>query len=399
MRSSLRCLLLISLVAMLAAPAAAQVYSSPSTCQSCGTVQAYRLSYQTVYDQQQVTAYKTIYETAYEDRQVTTYKPVWETQYRDASYNRVSYMPETAEREEQYTVARQIVETQERTEVSTVLKPVCETSYRTEYRTVMQPVTTCQTQYVDQGQYVEQTVLKPGLPQTKLAWQPAASVTDPVTGAVTYQRAGLYWVQSPAGRYEVQRVWQPNVVAQQVQQTNYVPQTVAEQVPVQVTRYVPEQVTKVVPYQVCRVVQEPQVRKVQYTTYKQVVERVEQQVPERVCKMVAVQETVRTPRCVEKQVPVTYSVAVPRVVCTRIPIDACGNPVQTCCSSADAYTSASCAASDCVSISTTVPSAQPQSSEPTPANPNKKPGAATEAPRTFGPQSSESEWRGAAERP
>ena len=49
---------------------------------------------------------------------------------------------------------------------------------------------------------------------------------DPATGQTVYQRAGLYWAQTQRGQYEVQKVWHPNVVAQQVQQTNYVPETV-----------------------------------------------------------------------------------------------------------------------------------------------------------------------------
>ena len=177
----------------------------------------------------------------------------------------------------------------------TVARPVYETSYRTEYHTVMQPVTTCRTEYVDQGRYVEQTVLKPGLPATRLAWQPAACVIDPVTGAVYQQPAGLYWQQSPAGRYEVQRTWQPQMVAHQVQQTTLVPQTVAKQVPVQTCHMVQEQQVRKVPYQVCRMVQEQVRRKVPYTVNREVIERVENKVPVQVCRMVQEQVVRKVP--------------------------------------------------------------------------------------------------------
>jgi hypothetical protein len=253
-------------------------------------------------------------------------------------------------------------ETATRQECYTVRRPVYETAYRTECQTVMQPVTSYRTEYVDQGCYVEQIVMKPGLPKSRLRWASGSSTLDPMTGAVVYNPPGLYWEQTPRGRYEVQRVWQPNPVAVQVPQTSYVPQTVSRQVPVQVCRYVEEQVVRDVPYQVCRIVREEQVRKVPYTVCRQVVERVEQQVPVQVCRMVteeqtrevpvttcrmvyedrveqvpyrvcrmeAVQETVQVPRCVEKRIPVTYTTYVPRVVCCRVPIDACGVPLGSC---------------------------------------------------------------------
>ena len=377
MNVPLRVLLSLSLVAAASVPAAAQVCCPPAASLTCAG-QTYRIVYQTVYEQQQVTAYRIEYETVYDEQQVTTYKPVWETQYRDNSYNRVSYLPETAEREEQYTVLRPVWETHERDECYTVSKPVYETAYRAECRTVMQPVTTCQTRYVDQGCFVEQTVLKPGMPHNRLTWQPGGCATDPATGAVAYRSPGLYWVQIPGGRYEVQRVWKPNVVAQQVQQTNYVPQVVTEQVPVQVCRYQQEQVCKKVPYQVCRMVPEPCVRKVQYTTYKQVVERVEQQVPVQVCKMVAFQETVRVPRCVEKRIPVTYTYSVPRVVCCRVPVDPCGVPLEVEIAPG--------------TVSGGVPAVKSQ--EPTPAKTGKKADAADEVPKANGgTKKPGGEWR------
>ena len=387
-----RVALALSVVALCGGPAAAQLWCPSSACITSADGQAYRLVYQTVYDQQEVTAYRIEYETVCEEQQVTTYRPVWETeirecrytvarpvmetstreerymvcrplwetQMRDCSYNRVRYVQETAEREERYTVCRPVWETCQRQECYTVRRPVYETAYRTECQTVMRPVTTCRTEYVDQGCLAEQMVFKPSLPKTRLRWVSGGSTIDPATGAAVYHPPGLYWEQTPRGTYEVQRVWQPNVVARQVPQTTYVPQTVSRQVPVQVCRYQEEQVCRTVPYQVCRMVQEEQVRRVPYTVCRQVVDRVEQQVPVqvcrwvneervqqipvttcqmvyeqrvekvpyRVCRMEAVQETVRVPRCVEKRIPITYTCRVPRVVCYRVAVDPCGVPLQ-----------------------------------------------------------------------
>ena len=229
-------------------------WAAPSGCLACADGQTYRIVYQTVFEQQQVTAYRIDYETVIEERPVTTYKPVWETAVRENRYTVARPVVETAEREETYTVQRPVYETAEREEAYTVMKPVYETAYRTEYHTVYQPVTTYRTQYVDQGCYAEQMVLKPCWPVTRLAWQSGGCTVDPVTGQTVYQRAGLYWVQTPRGEYEVQRVWHPNVVAQQIPQTCMVPQTVAQQVPMQVCKYVPETVVRKVPVQVCRMV-------------------------------------------------------------------------------------------------------------------------------------------------
>jgi len=380
-------LVLLFLVAA-AATASAQIDCPSSACLTASTGQTYRIVYQTVYEQRQYTAYRIEYETVCEQRQVTSYKPVWETAVRENRYTVAKPVLETSEREETYTVQRPVYETSERQEVYTVqrpvyetaereetytvMKPVYETSYRTECRTVYQPVTTCQTRYVDQGCYADQMVLKPSWPSSKLTWQSGGCAVDPVTGQTTYQKAGLYWAQTQHGKYEVQKVWQPNIVPQQYQQTAYVPQTVSQQIPVQVCKMVPEQVVRKIPYQVCRMVTEQQVRKVPVTTCRMVTEqcvrkvpvttckmvyeeRVEQ-VPYQVCRMVAQQQTVSVPRCVEKRIPVNYTCNVPKLVCYRIPLDACGNPING-------------------TSTTTSSPAQPQ--QPTPA---KKPAAADVKP-------------------
>ena len=368
------------------AAAAAQDTYSPAGCMSCQG-REYRLVYQTQYEQRQTTSYRIEYETQYEERRETRYRPVWETevrerrytvskpiletaereervtvmkpvcetQVRDESYDTVHYVQETAEREERVIVNQPVTETAEREECYTVQRPVVETVYRPQCRTVMQPVVTQQTQFVDQGCYQDQVTYKPSWWQHQLAWQSGGCAVDPVTGQVVYQRPGFYWAPVNRGTYEVARVWQPNVVAQQVQQVQYVPQTVTEQVPVQVTRYQSEQVVRKVPYQTCRIVQQEVVRKIPYTVSRPVVERVErkvpvqvyrmvteeqvrkvpyqtcrmvqeervEQVPTQVCRMEAYEETVRIPHVVEKRIPVTCNYTVPHVECYRVPVDDC----------------------------------------------------------------------------
>lgn len=264
MRIPRRLLLLLSVLAMSAVPGAAEVCSPTTVFMPADGGPAYQIVYRTVYDQRQVTAYRIEYETVHEEQQVTSYRPVWETRFRRECY--------------------------------TVSKPVMQTVYRTEYHTVMQPVVSTRTEYVDQGCYEEHTAYRPLPPSLRLRRMSAGCSVDPLTGATVYQRPGLYWVEVPRGRWEVQRVWRPNLVARQVQQTTYCPQTVARQVPVQVCRYEQQQVWRNVPYQVRR--------------------------------MEPVQQTIRVPRCVEKRVPVTYTCRVPRVVCCRVPIDACGVPLD-----------------------------------------------------------------------
>lgn len=321
------------------------VLASSGAAQSCcdsGAVtcgQTYRLVYQTVCEQRQVTAYRIEYENVCEERQVTAYKPVWETAVRENRYTVARPVYETAEREETYTVMKPVYETAEREECYTVMRPVYETSCRTEYHTVMQPVTTLQTRFVDRGCFAEQMVLKPGLPATRLTWQSAGCAVDPATGQTVYQRPGLYWSQTPRGRYEVQRVWQPNVIAEQVPQVSYVPQTVARQIPVQVCKYVPERVVRKVPYQVCR--------------------------------MVAEQQTVRVPRTVEKRIPVTYTYNVPRLVCYRIPLDACGEPIGQPATMAAPSSSA----------------VMESPRQPTPVAPTKQPSTSADVKPELGPQS------------
>ena len=291
MIAPIRFALVLSVLLASAVPAAGQDSCPSTACLTCPCGQTYRIVYQTVYEQRQFTAYRVEYETVCEQRPVTTYKPIWETAVRENRYTVARPVMETAVHDEAYTVQRPVYETAERDESYTVMRPVYETAYRTECHTVLQPVTTYLTQYVDQGCFHEQTVLKPALPVTRLAWQSGTCAVDPVTGQTVYQRAGLYWVQTPRTECEVQKVWCPNVVAQQVPQTTYVPQTVTQQVPMQVCKYVPEQVCRKVPVQVCRMVTEQCVRKVPVTTCRMVYEERVDQVPYQVCRMVAEQRS------------------------------------------------------------------------------------------------------------
>ncbi|HUT14471.1 MAG TPA: hypothetical protein VMY42_28555 [Thermoguttaceae bacterium] len=312
-----------------AVPGVAQVWRPASACMTCENGQRYQLVYQTVYDRQEVTAYRMDYETVYDQQQVTSYRPVWETEVRTCRYRVCRPVAETTVRKEYCTVMKPVWETQQREERYTVRRPVYETSTRTEYQTVMEPVTTYRTVYVDQGCYQDYTVLRPGLPQTRLRWVPGNCTLDPLTGLTVYQRPGLYWEQTPGGRYEVQRVWKPNLVTQQVPQTTYCAKVIANEVPVQTCRYEQVEMTRTIPYKVCRMVEQQYVREIPVTTYRMAWEEREQDVSYRVCRMQPFQETVRVARCVEKRIPVTYTCSVPRVVCCRIPLDPCGQPLAT----------------------------------------------------------------------
>jgi hypothetical protein len=246
-----------------------------------------------------------------------------ETECREHRYTVARPVLETSAREEHYTVMRPVCEMAEREERYLVQRPVVQTCYSVQYHTVMSPVVSQQTQMVDHGCFAQQTVFKPAWFNTRLAWLGASCAVDPATGRTVYQRAGLYWVPTNRGRYEVRRVWQPNVVAEQTQHVCYVPQTVAEQIPVQVSSMRTEEVCRKVPYQICRMVPQDCVRQVPVQTCRMTYEERVERVPYQTCRMVAYQETVRVPHCVEKRIPVTYTCTVPHVVCYREPIGEC----------------------------------------------------------------------------
>ena len=322
--------------------------------------QTYRLDFQTVYDEQQVTAYRVTYETVYDSRvyavtkpvwetqtserrytvqrpvwetstreeRTTVMKPVYETQVRDMSYNVTRDVVETNTREERFTVMKPVYETAVQQQTSVVRRPVYETSERDEAYTVAEPITTLRTTYADQGGYVDQItpLVSPGA--TQLGFVPGGWAVNPATGLMVWQRGGYVWTVTPGVvTQQVARVYQPNVVAMQIPETTVVNRVVTRKVPVQTVRYVDEQVVQQVPVQTMRMVAEEQVRQIPVQVCKMVSEDRVEPVSVQVCKYVTEQRTAQVPRSVEKKVPYTYTVRSPRTVVMRVPLDSCGNPV------------------------------------------------------------------------
>ncbi len=108
MNAPVRLLLALAILIGGTTPLAAQVCCSAAAPLTCGDGQTYRLVYQTVYDQRQVTAYRVEYENVYDEQQVTSYRPVWETQVRESRYTVARPVFETSTREERYTVQRPV---------------------------------------------------------------------------------------------------------------------------------------------------------------------------------------------------------------------------------------------------------------------------------------------------
>lgn len=324
--------------------------------------QTYRLDFQTVYDEQQLTAYRVTYETVYDARVYTVTKPVWETQtserrytvqrpvwetstreerttvtkpvyethIRDMSYDVTRDVVETGSREERFTVMKPVYETSLQQQTSVVRRPVYETSERDEAYTVAEPVTTMRTTYADQGGYVDQVTPMVSPSATQLGFVPAGWAVNPSTGLMAWQRGGYVWTVTPGVvMNQVNRVYQPSVVAVQVPQTTVVNRIVTRKVPVQTVRYVDEQVVQQVPVQTMRMVAEEQVRQVPVQVCKIVSEDRVEPVSVQVCKYVSEQRTAQVPRIVETKVPYTYSVRSPRTVVMRVPLDACGNPLPS----------------------------------------------------------------------
>ncbi len=281
--------------------------------------QTYRLDYQTVYDDRQVTAERVTYETVYDTRTYTVQKPVWETQTQerrytvqrpvwetqtrderytvmkpvyetvveDRSYDVTRDVVETATRDEQYTVMWPVTETVMQQQVQTVRKPVYETSEREQAYTVQEPVTQMRTAYSVGSQAVDTVtpMVTPG--STGLGWVPGGWAIDPYSGLAVWQRGGYVWTMTPGTVVnQVNRVYQPTYTPVQVAETTMVNRVVTQKVPVQTVRYVDEQVVSQVPVQTTRMVAETAVRQVPVQTVRKVVERVENKVPVTVCKMV-----------------------------------------------------------------------------------------------------------------
>jgi hypothetical protein len=99
--------------------------------------QTYRLDYQTVYDERQVTAERVSYETVYDTKTYTVQKPVWETQTRERRYTVQKPVWETQTREERYTVMKPVTETVIEDRSYDVTRDIVETASREELGTVV----------------------------------------------------------------------------------------------------------------------------------------------------------------------------------------------------------------------------------------------------------------------
>jgi hypothetical protein len=235
-----------------------------------------------------------------------------------------------------------------------VRKAVNETVMQQSQALAYEPVTTYRTQLVDQGGFVDQAAYVPGTTRNRLSWVPGGYAADTTTGTVFRHRAGLHCVpfQTP-GAVVTQRVYVPNVVAQQIPQTTYTAKVVTQETPVNVTRYVDEVVSQQVPVQTMRYEQVEEVRDVPYTVQRPVTERIvekvpvqrvrweqqecvrevpvttqrieyeerQEEVPVQVYKVVPEVKTVQVPKAVGQWVAVQSKRTVARVVAQRVPID------------------------------------------------------------------------------
>ena len=291
--------------------------AQPLAADECCGSTAYRLTYETIYEQQPVTTYRLQYETVWQQQQVvsqrpvwetemrtrtyrvakpvletaereeryTVLRPVWETTYRDYSYDRVRYVSETATRQERRIVNKPVWETQMRQQQVVVQRPVTETVVHDRVQTVYQPVTTARAQLVDQGQLMDQWTYMPGTARNRLRWLPASVYTNPTTGQCSGSAAGC--IGFPIRRETCtkgRRSMCPTWCSNRCSRHRYVPQTVVEKVPVQVTRMQQEVEVRQYPVQVYRVEQHEEVTEVPYTVQRPVTERVEQKVPVQVCR-------------------------------------------------------------------------------------------------------------------
>jgi len=282
-------------------------------CCCCCTVTC-----QTIYEPQPTTQYRLEYETEYEEREVVTRRPVWKTETRTRILQVAT--PKTVTRQRSFTVPRAVWETKDQGQQYVVREPVTETHVQDQTYTAYDPVTVMRTQYVDQGQYVNKVEQTPGRVRRRLRFRSRQPYVDAVTGQQKFQRAGLYWVPSQGrGTTRVNRVWMPNVVAQQVPETTYQARQAVRQVQVQRTNLV-DKLVKPPPVQVLTwknevVNQSYQVTEVQYEPRTEDYEV-------RVCECVEVREKVQVPlRRVAKWIPVTVTRMVPRSVVMRVPVE------------------------------------------------------------------------------
>ena len=199
-------------------------------------------------EQREYTVARPVTETSYKDEQYTVMRPVLETLYREVQRPETKIVTETSERVQQVTTYRPVVETQVQQRQYQVQRPVVETSYKTQAYTTYRPVTTVQNQVVDAGGYVPQQVVVPGTAGYALTWVPRAYQTTGPLGILAVNRGGLFWTPTATPpTVQTQLAYKPNYVNQQVAQTQYVPQTVQEQVPVQTMRWRPRRSRKMFP--------------------------------------------------------------------------------------------------------------------------------------------------------
>lgn len=365
------------------------VLVSPSLV-NAQVVYSYQLVPQTVYEKQPVTVSRWVDETVMEKQKVTSYKPVWETSTRERT--NVSYKPvqTTSEREqrivtykpivethfhenrieettyemvteyrtEQYVVRKPVVETQMRSETYTVRKPVTENLIEVNRTTSYKPVVRQQTQMVPMATPVDMMVAVPdNASRPRLQRLTPGYYTDPATGMTVYRNRGLHWVQPTVAVPTVG--YAPTLVPQQVDQIEYIPETVESRKPVEVTRYVDTVETRKVPVEVTRYVESVETRQVPYTvrkpitrvrteripytkrTYKEEVttkkvpytettyQRVETVEPYEVKELNWIPETreVDVPRTIRKRVDYQIMRDVPRTIMMKVPVDICGNPL------------------------------------------------------------------------
>ena len=72
---------------------------------------------------------------------------------------------------------------------------------------------------------------------TQLSWVPGGWAVNPWNGLATWQRGGYGWTMTPGVVVnQVNRVYQPNMVAVQVPETTVVNRVVTRKVPVQTGR-------------------------------------------------------------------------------------------------------------------------------------------------------------------
>ena len=199
------------------------------------------------------------------------YRPVFETEMRERRYRVAKPVIETSEREERYTVQKPVWDTfssrrQLRRRENSLRNPAARAALHgakarvgdagarrslhratprvrnrrargTVHRTAARHDATRTSRSIRAAGSISRSA-SPGPVRNRLTWQPSACVVDPATGASTYQRGGLVWMptQMP-GRLTMQRIWQPNIVTQQIPQTTMVARVETHKVPVQTCRY------------------------------------------------------------------------------------------------------------------------------------------------------------------